>query len=327
MVLVESPSAGQSKMKEVGSVSESKLRGVGDGQREKRTRELGAWSGLSSGCRTVGGTRERGAWSGLSSGCRPSGGRHRRVPGHSEQASLVSGVVTERDLAMVRWLGRFPFLTIELLHRWMREVADGGEAVSIVYARLRVLDSAGLVESARVLATAGRAVWLSPEGIRAAEASGRSRAPRVSTFHHDALVAHLATDLVVDKPTHTLITEREIRGFETPNKHGSQPTLYTTPRPEAQSPQARQYPDLVTVAPSGAHVVHEVENSVKETRRLARLMLAHLANEAIGGVRYYAAAGPVLTRVESAASMARELSKERGLSKPLTVVRIEDAAP
>lgn len=233
------------------------------------------------------------------------------------------GLVTERDLAMVAWLGRFPFLTIDLLQRWITDLAGGGAAVSVVYGRLRVLEAAGLVSSARVLADAGRAVWVTPEGLRTAGVPGRSRPPRVSSFHHDLAVARLATGIAVDKPSHTLVTEREMRHFDTPlpgavDSSDRRPPEYATPKPGGKD-RERIYPDLVTVSPTGRRTVHEVETSPKEHTRLRSLMVAHLSNERNASARYYASPS-VLRRVEAAAGSAREVLAERGVVAPLTVV-------
>lgn len=235
------------------------------------------------------------------------------------------GLITQRDLAMVAWLGRFPFLTIDLLQRWITDLVGGGSAVSVVYARLRVLEAAELVSSARVLADAGRAVWVTPEGLRTAGLPGRSRPPRVSSFHHDLAVARLATSIAVDKPSHTLVTEREMRHFDTPPPGPADPGAgsapeYATPKPGGKD-RERIYPDLITVAPTGRRTVHEVEMSPKEHTRLRSLMVAHLSNERNASARYYASSS-VLRRVEAAAAAAREVLAERGVVAPLTVVEL-----
>ena len=183
----------------------------------------------------------------------------------------MPGLVTDRDLALVSWLGRFPFLTVELLHRWLGEIDQGGKSLSIVYSRLNVLAAADLVESAAVLASAGRAVWLTPEGMRAAGVSGHSRAPRVSTFTHDLWVAELATSIRINKPRHELVTEREMRAEDTANQHepvgGGKSRNYASARTGGTA-ASRLFPDLLSIAPSGSRVVHEIERTGKDHRRL-----------------------------------------------------------
>lgn len=228
---------------------------------------------------------------------------------------------------MVRWLARFPFLTVELLHQWTTDLAHGGGSLSIVYTRLRVLESMGLVESRRILAEGGRAVWVSADGLRAADVSSRSLPPRVGTFHHDLAVAQLATHIAVTKPTHSLVTEREMRHFDTVTRHedpNDRDALYASQKIGTQGLGGRVFPDLVTVAPSGRRVVHEVETSLKERRRLVDLMLAHLSNENVGSARYYA--GPaVIHRVLAAAAGAREIAADRGVPTQLSVVALSEA--
>ncbi len=236
------------------------------------------------------------------------------------------GVITDRDLAMIEWIARFPCVTIDLLRRWLVELAEGGRAESIIYTRLRFLQRAGLVESDRILASASRAVWCTLEGLRAGGQNTRQvRAipPRVGTFEHDLMVAWLALEIAITKPNFQLVTEREMRSFETVNQHHQDrpdPVQFTTP---AETGQRRVYPDLVTVLPSGAHVVHEIERTPKETRRLERLMLAHLSNPAVSSARYYARRGVVLNRLEEAAKNARETATARGIEKALTVVEYD----
>lgn len=238
----------------------------------------------------------------------------------------MTGLVTQRDLAMVAWLGRFPFLTVDLLHRWVRDIRHEGRSVSIVYARLKVLDEAGLIDTAAVLAGAGRAVWLTAEGLKAAGVSGRSIPPRVGTFEHDLWVAQLATSIVITRPTHTLITEREMRSADTANQYaGDAPSgalTYASARIGGGS-ASRVYPDLITVSPSGARVVHEVERTGKDHRRLVRLMLAHLENDSIAQVRYYAPRA-VITRVRTAAETAQQIGLDRGYKKPLNCIPWEE---
>ncbi len=237
-----------------------------------------------------------------------------------------AGLVTERDLELVRWTARFPFLTVDLLHQWTVDLAHGGGSVSIVYTRLRVLESAGLIESRRILAEGGRAVWATPEGLRAAGVSYRSLPPRVGTFHHDLAVAQLATRIAVTKPSHTLVTEREMRNFDTATRHqeSGDDALYASQKVGTHGLSGRVFPDLVTIAPSGRRVVHEVETSPKEKRRLVDLMLAHLSNEAVGSARYYA--GPaVIDRVLAAAAGAREIAVGWRIPTKLSVVALSEA--
>jgi hypothetical protein len=139
-------------------------------------------------------------------------------------------------------------------------------------------------------------------------------------------VAQLATSIVITRPTHTLITEREMRAADTANQYaGAAPSgdlTYASARIGGGS-ATRVYPDLITVAPSGARVVHEVERSGKDHRRLVRLMLAHLENDSIAQVRYYAPR-KLITRIQTAADNAQEIALDRGYRKPLNCIPWEE---
>lgn len=238
----------------------------------------------------------------------------------------VPGLVTDRDLALVSWVGRFPFLTVDLVHRWFQEIQQSGKSLSIVYARLDVLAQAGLIESAAVLANVGRAVWLTREGLRAAGVSGHSRPPRVSTFTHDLWVAQLATSIAINKPRHQLVTEREMRAEDTANQHEagalSKARSYASGRIGGTA-ATRLFPDLLSIAPSNSRVVHEIERTGKDHRRLVQIMLAHLANTENSQIRYYSP-NDIFRRLETAATVAREIALDRGCKCSLSCVKWEE---
>lgn len=233
------------------------------------------------------------------------------------------GRVTERDLRMVATIARFGFLTVQQVSRWLGEVEGGSAAPRVARHRLQVVREHGLVAEASLLTSHGRVVWATTEGLQAVGIEGGgAHPPRIGQARHDKRVADLCLDMMVSKPTHRLVTERELRRADTPNQHHDEPPVWVSVHPGARS--KRIYPDFVTIAPSGGRVVHELETSAKSRARLVMLMLAHLSNASTGSVRYYATPN-VMDHVARAAEETRALATDRGLHTPLNVVPVEEA--
>lgn len=230
--------------------------------------------------------------------------------------------VTERDLALLGYVSRFGFVTQDQAARWFVECAGAGRSKSVVYSRLAVLREAGLIETRAVLAEWSRAIWVTREGLHTVGGVGAVHEPRLSHFEHDALVGDLALSVMIGKPHHELVTEREMRAADTTTQHHL--VGESSSRPEWASGEGRQrrFPDLIQVAPTGRRVVHEVERTPKERRRLTRLMILHLSNPNVAAARYYTAPGAVTQRVTDAAVEARRVLADRGLDKPLKVMHI-----
>lgn len=225
--------------------------------------------------------------------------------------------VTPRDLQLVELVGRFPFVTTVQASRWLGEVAGGSTAMRVLNRRVAVLVGAGLLEQGRFLTEHGRVLWVTHEGLRAVGQSGQVHTPRIGQARHDKIVTDLALEVMITKPSHQLVTEREMRRSDTPNQLVSSDPVWVTVHTSEKS--RRVYPDLLTVAPSGSRVVHEIELAIKAHSRLVSLMLSHLDNEAVGSVRYYAS-NDARSGLDKAALEAREIVAQRGQRKVLTVV-------
>ncbi len=226
-------------------------------------------------------------------------------------------VITPRDLRLVEWVARFPFVTSRQASRWLSAVAGGSDAMRVLNRRTAVMIEAGLLVDGHLLSEHGRVFWVTHDGLRAVGLTGQVHQPRVGQARHDKLVTDLALDLMITKASHQLVTEREMRREDTPNQLRSNAPVWVTVHTTAKS--RRVYPDLLTVAPSGSRVVHEVELASKAHSRLVSLMLSHLDNDAVGGVRYYAA-NDARAGVEKAAEVARQAAAQRGNRKVLTVL-------
>ena len=83
----------------------------------------------------------------------------------------------------------------------------------------------------------------------------------------------------------------------------------------------RVYPDLVTLLPSDESklLVHEVEHTQKDVRRLVTLMTSYLESDHIAGIRYYVFPA-ARSHVERAAETALSRARDRGTAKALEVV-------
>lgn len=233
---------------------------------------------------------------------------------------LASGVVarrwllTERDVEWLAWVGRWRFVSAGQLSR---EFGRRGLSapVKVVERRLRAMRELGLVSSERVVADVPAVHSLTRDGMRVVGLSGPVVGPKLAEFRHDLAVTDLACELLLQKPGHRLVTEREVRHAETPNQLARETSVGVVRRWSVVLPEKRfggVYPDLVTETPSGAVWAHELEASRKEHRRLVRLMLAYARASYVRGVKYYAVES-VLAGVKKAALEANALSASEGL--------------
>lgn len=163
----------------------------------------------------------------------------------------------EKDVELLRWVGRFRFVTGELVAErfgisWQR-----------ANARLRRLERLGLVGFERRHVCEARAVYLTG---RASELLGgpRRRPPRPGIHReHELAVVRLATIL---EQRHGLfvLTEREIR-----RRDREQPSSYRVNLYGSRNERAR-WPDLLTESELFRRAV-EVEFAPKASDRLRRI--------------------------------------------------------
>src|SRR5690625_155421 len=208
--------------------------------------------------------------------------------------------LTDRDLDYLVLLCRFPFMTAVQLQEWVHGRRDPS-LLSPLYRRLRGLEERELVVSDRVLQSAPRFLSATREGMRAVGVTGRVVTAKFSQYRHDLAVVDLAYRVQQIRPEFTLVTEREMRSEDTANQHtGSDDAVWATIRPGADVRTRRQFPDLLQVAANGKRVVHELEMTPKDVRRLRQIMRTYLLDERVGVVRYWAAAA-ALGRVQAVA--------------------------
>lgn len=182
----------------------------------------------------------------------------------------------------------------------------------------------GLIEREKIMAAFPPVVWLTREGLRLVALKGQAAGPRVSQFRHDYVLTEIAHAIMVDRPTHTLVTEREMRAHETPTQHSEAEERYSVRRVASTGRAQRFYPDLITVTPSGRQIIHEFENTRKDSKRLRRIMDTYIRSEHIAAIRYYGEAS-LMNHLMTVSDGANQAALERGLNTSVTVVEVRGA--
>lgn len=235
--------------------------------------------------------------------------------------------VTERDVRWLEWMGRWRFVTAPMIER---EFTSRGESAPLkaIERRLRGLTTLGLVEFERLLAGLPRLYWLTLDGLRTAGLDGAVARPKLAEVMHDATVVDVAHWLTRYRvPSHTLVTEREIRRMEWGTRGEEKQAVYSLPLPE-RAARGRAWPDLVSVNAEGKAWGHEVEHSVKEHRRLVRLMLAYAGSDVFRGAVYYPTSEKTFASVSRAAEEANATSANRyNRRNAINVVRWPEDVP
>lgn len=233
--------------------------------------------------------------------------------------------VTERDVEWLAWLGRWRGATSPQV---AEEFAGRGQSapLKVVERRLRGLREIGLVTSDRMVHDLPSAWSLTREGMTVAGVAGRVIRPRLADFRHDHEMVAIARMVAVDKPSHQILTEREIRHLETPDPAKPKDPKYSVRLMGTGRSLRWLYPDMVTVSPTGRTWAHELEASRKDSRRLVRLMMAYIYADHITGVRYYTVP-QVEATVRAAAAEANAAAAEIGRPQKISVQPWRDISP
>jgi hypothetical protein len=136
----------------------------------------------------------------------------------------------------------------------------------------------------------------------------------------------IARKVAVDKPSHKILTEREIRRLETPGRSKPTNPQYCVRALGTGGSVRWQFPDLVSVTPEGQTWAHELEASLKDSRRLVRLMMTYIYADHITGVRYYTVPDVEAT-VQAAAAEANAAAAELGRPRKISVQPWRDISP
>lgn len=202
--------------------------------------------------------------------------------GPLSHAAKPLGRVTERDLQMLRYIGRWPFCTIVQLGRFM-SMSD-----QVTRRRVRALRAHELVTTDRLLFDYPALISLTREGMRMIGLSGPVVGPKLGQFHHDYLVVEWATEQMQKQTDWEFVTEREMRASDTVNQHEvtRRAPLYAVERLAGKTAE-RIYPDFLAINQKGEHLAFELEYTKKNLARIQKLMTAYSLTERIKAVQYF----------------------------------------
>jgi hypothetical protein len=234
--------------------------------------------------------------------------------------------ITERDRAIVRWIGRQRMVTAaQIAERFAL-----GRAVS--YARLSGLSELGLLEHQRIFHAEPGVYVATRQGLQMVDLELPPATLDLRTYWHDLELSGLVTELEREFGRERIVTEREIRALDTPGLR-QQPDyrprvgvllIGSGPRPLTPAGYPRvHYPDAAVIAVDDSECVLaiELERAVKGRTRLRSILHAYIAARHIRQVRYYA------TRPETARLLEEEIDKLRAANLfELHLSRVEDLA-
>lgn len=184
--------------------------------------------------------------------------------------------VTDRDLAIVGWLGRLRFAEAAQVSRRF------GLGERHAYRRLRGLVAAGLLDHRRVFHNQPGAYWATRAGLDAAGLRLPPAGIDIRTYEHDRLAAALAIDLADEFGSDPIVTEREVRSLDA----AADTLRYAVVRPGRRG---LHFPDLAVDGSDGRPLAIEVELTAKGRGRLDSIVAGYVRARHIAGVRYYAA--------------------------------------
>ena len=199
--------------------------------------------------------------------------------------------VTERDVEIVRWIGRQRFVVAGQVARRFR--MDQRNA----YRRLRGLVGLGLLDHRRVFHGQPGAYWATRAGLRTVGLRLPVAGVDIRTYRHDLIATDVVAELEIEFGERALLTEREIRSRDSSSVEKPRYAI----RLGGQAASGRRglhYPDLAVAGSDGRLLVVEVELTAKGRRRLDSIVAGYVRARHIAGVRYYvsAAARPGLER-------------------------------
>jgi hypothetical protein len=203
--------------------------------------------------------------------------------------------ITERDRAIVRWIGRQRMVTAAQI----AERFTLGRAVS--YARLSGLTQLGLLEHQRIFHAEPGVYIATRQGLHAVDLELPPARVDLRTYRHDVELSSLVIELEREFGPERVVTEREIRALDPPGlreETGYRPQYGVLlggaagPAPLTPAGHPRlHYPDAA-IAPAGGSegaLAVELERTVKGRTRLRSILRAYIGARHIAHVRYYAA--------------------------------------
>lgn len=176
-------------------------------------------------------------------------------------------VEEQRDREVLVWIGRFRFVTVDVLARRF------GVSEQRTRARVRRLETEGLVHRPRRHVSDSAVIYLTPAGARAI-GSRRHRAPRVDTHRaHEYALTQLVCQLELTAgPGLLVLTERDAR-----DREATGPRRFSVDVSDGRGGTAKRWPDVILVE-DGRTVALEVEFAEKGSTRLRQMLDAYLAS-------------------------------------------------
>jgi protein involved in plasmid replication-relaxation len=202
-----------------------------------------------------------------------AGVRRGKSKGVGSPISTRGGVLTVRDVEVVRWVGRHGVAATEQIAErfWPAECAQ-----RTVRRRLSILREAGLLRASRPGWRRQSKLWLvTAKGLRSAEVALRPARLVAWRVSHDLALVDLSEQLLSEIAGSTWLTERELMmgGWRT-------------------SLKLRRLPDGLLIRPDGRRYAVELEASRKDAERLRRIVNEYLPSlagpNALAGVIWYA---------------------------------------
>lgn len=184
--------------------------------------------------------------------------------------------LTERDLALLRWINGHGFVTVRQAADWM------GTCVQAGYRRLGLLHRGGFIERHRVFHGAERAHWPTDLG-QTASGDGLSRLVGISpaTYRHNQMLVDLA-QAVADKTGGHFTPERRLRhekAIDGLDREG-------------------HVPDGLIQLGNKKPIAIELELTIKSRRRLEAIVDGYLRSD-LGEVWYFVTDEQVRRKLEA----------------------------
>jgi DNA-binding Lrp family transcriptional regulator len=217
-----------------------------------------------------------------------------------------------RDREMLAWIGRFRFVTAEVLAKRF------GVSVNRVNVRLARLERAGLVTRYAASPTHPRAIYLTPLGASAI-GRPRRRAPRADAHReHEHAITTLVTQLELanqTNPSTRILTERDARTLE-----ATTDSRYSVDVASTRHGLERRWPDVIIETPERRTAI-EIEFADKGAGRLRRIIDGYRSATTFDEVRFLVSDAPLRKRIEAYAQRPAPAAAELlGIAAPAIVV-------
>jgi hypothetical protein len=216
-----------------------------------------------------------------------------------------------RDEEWLRWLGRFRFVTADLMG--MRF----GVSVQKARRRLTRLASAGLVSAHRSTVGLKSVYVLAPRGAQLLGYPRRRREPRpeVHRDHELAIVQFVAELELAGGAGVQVLTERDSRRLTAQG-----PKRYSVAIRD-RGDLTDRWPDVVVIA-AKATVAIEIEFAPKHTPRLARIVRAYLFSD-LDEVRFLVTSPALARRLRAVAAQEERACLPLRMTEPATRVVVD----